>query len=741
MLQAFRMRQCRATAVAAAVAGALGLAAGPVASAQESGTAVDTSAWKCRTCPFQEDDLGAEIELGGGSVDDASAKFGDYTGLDDDGAFAVVQGRAGNVQSSGWFWDVEARDLGLDARSVAVEAGKSGRLELSAAYRKLPHTLFDTTSTPYASSGRDTISLPAGFVRAGATQQMANLGTSLRRRDIGTDRESISAAAEFVIDRRWSVFADFRHDERDGTWRQGAAFAFSSVELPRPVDYVTDRIALGIEYGSERFSARLAYEGSLFNDRARDLRFGNPYLGADEGRIALAPDNEAHMLDASFDWRLGTRTALSAVAALGRIEQNEAFVPFTTNAGIATGPLPRADLDGKVETTHLSLALSTGLGGIADVFEGLSLRADVSYDERDNKTPRSVWDYVVTDTLSGGPETNNPYGFKHLRIRVNGGWDLRHLFRFLPAGQRLHVSGGWRHDEIERTLQEVDKSKEDMGWGRVRYRPAAWLDLSLKAGAANRDVDPYVTPLAPDVRIGAPQNPLLRKYNMADREREFGEAQLSIMPVEALSLTGSATYATNDYVNSPVGLQLSRDVSSNFEASWTIGKTATLSAFYGWSEINARQRGSQSFGSPDWTVFNKDVLRTGGASLRLPLLAGKLDLDLDWFFANTRGSIETLDATGTSRMPALRSRMNGGQVAALYHWSPALALRAAVRYERLKSDDWQLDLVEPATVPTLLSLGADAWNYEVTMFVLSFRYRFGAATEERAGGGETEEDE
>lgn len=730
MLQSFAMRLRRAAAVGAALAGALGLAAHPAASAQQSGTGVDTAAWKCTTCPFEQDDVAAQLELGGGSVDDASAKFGDYTGLDREGAFAVVQGRAGNVYSSGWFWDVQARDLGLDARSVAVQAGKGGRLELSAGYRNLPHTLFDTTSTPYLTSGPDTITLPAGFVRAGVTQQMTNLGASLSRRDIGTDRESISAAAELAIDRNWSVFTDLRHDERDGTWRQGAAFAFSGVELPRPVDYVTDRITLGIEYGSERVSARLAYEGSLFNDWGRDLRFANPYLGADEGRLALAPDNEAHMLDASFDLRLGARTALAAVAAIGRITQDEAFVPFTVNPDIVTGPLPRADLDGKVDTTHLSLTLSTELGGIAEYFEGLNLRADVSYDERDNETPRSVWDYVVTDTLSGGPETNNPYGFKHLRVRVDGGWDLRRLLGFLPAGQRLHASGGWRHDEIERTLQEVDESTEDMGWGRVRYRPAGWFEVSVKAGAANRDVDPYVTPLAPDVRIGAPQNPLLRKYNMADREREFGEARVSVMPVEALSLTGSATYATNDYVNSPIGLQLSRDVSGNFEASWMIGKTATLSAFYAWSEIDARQRGSQSFGSPDWTVFNTDVLRTGGANLRLALLAGKLDLDLDGFFTDTRGDIEAQDATGTSQMPTLRSRMKGGQLAALYHLSPVLAFRAAVRYERLKSDDWQLDLVEPATIPTLLSLGADAWNHDVTMFVLSFQYRFGAAAEE-----------
>ncbi len=440
-------------------------------------------------------------------------------------------------------------------------------------------------------------------------------------------------------------------------------------------------------------------------------------------------------VDASFDWRLGARTAVSAAAAVGRVKQDESLVPYTVNPALNAGPLPRSDIDGKVDTTHLSLAFSTDLGGVVPVLNGLSLRADVSYDERDNKTPQSAWDYVVTDTLASGPETNTPYGFKHLRVRVSGAWDLRHLLTFLPSGQRLNLSGGWRHDEIKRTNQEVDKSEEDMAWGRLRYRPAGWLDVGVKIGAANRDVDPYVTPLAPEVRVGAPQNPLLRKYNMADREREFAEAQLSITPLESLSLTASTTYATNDYVNSPVGLQLSRDVGADLDLSWSIGETATLSGYYGWTEINARQRGSQSFGSPDTTLFNKDTLRNGGASLRLPRLGKKVDLDFDWFFSNTRGDIDILDVNGTSEMPRLRTRMKGGQVAALFHWSPALSLRAAVRYERLRSDDWQLDSVGPATVPAFLSMGADPWNHDITMFLLSIRYRFGAAAVDSAAEG------
>ena len=64
--------------------------------------------------------------------------------------------------------------------------------------------------------------------------------------------------------------------------------------------------------------------------------------------------------------------------------------------------------------------------------------------------------------------------------------------------------------------------------------------------------------------------------------------------------------------------------------------------------------------------------------------------------------------------------MSGGELTGEYRWSPALTLRTTLRYEHFDADDWQLDGVEPATVPTLLSLGADAYDYDVTLFELAF---------------------
>ena len=50
-----------------------------------------------------------------------------------------------------------------------------------------------------------------------------------------------------------------------------------------------------------------------------------------------------------------------------------------------------------------------------------------------------------------------------------------------------------------------------------------------------------------------------------------------------------------------------------------------------------------------------------------------------------------------------------------------------MRYEDYSSSDWALQGVEPATIPTVLTLGADPDDYNVYLATLSFRYSFGVA--------------
>jgi hypothetical protein len=68
----------------------------------------------------------------------------------------------------------------------------------------------------------------------------------------------------------------------------------------------------------------------------------------------------------------------------------------------------------------------------------------------------------------------------------------------------------------------------------------------------------------------------------------------------------------------------------------------------------------------------------------------------------------------------------------MYRASPALEIIGNLQYEHFDADDWALDGVEPDTLPSILSSGADAYDYDVNLVGLSFRYSFGRASAEDA---------
>ena len=61
---------------------------------------VDTSEWACEYCPF-DDGYRAKIRAGATSVSDDAARFGNFSGLDEEGAYGNVDGQ-GRYTSDGY---------------------------------------------------------------------------------------------------------------------------------------------------------------------------------------------------------------------------------------------------------------------------------------------------------------------------------------------------------------------------------------------------------------------------------------------------------------------------------------------------------------------------------------------------------------------------------------------------------------------------------------------------------------
>jgi len=664
---------------------------------------VDTTQWKCKFCALPQGWSG-DVELGAAFVSDDSFKFAEYTGLEKGGYVVAGADVRYNSPDSANRWDLYATNLGFPYRALDVDGGKQGAYRLRLHYGEIPHFISDSAATPFVGSGTDTLTLPAGWVRAPTTGGMTALAGSLKSVDIDSARKRIGVGLSIPV-RDWEYGVNVRHETREGTKRIAGSFLFSSAQMLAPVDYTTDDVEAVASYAGVSSQLKLAYQFSAFRDGNQALTWQNPYTaifaGADAGQLALPPDNQFHQLFASGAYQFSKSTRATANLAIGRMSQDEKFLASTLNSTIVAPSLPRSSLQGRVDTINADLKL------MSLVTEKLRIDAAYKFDDRDNKTPQDTFSWVSTDSVLAPPRTTLPYSF------------TRNLFK-LAADYRMplrdKISAGVDYDMYERTYQEATKTKEGTVWAKYLVRLQDGGDFSLKLTHASRDGGTYEPVPGPTT-----QNPLMRKYNMADRTREGMALRVTQLMGGATTVSFDFSYSADDYKNSTVGLTNSKDMNIGGDVSMPLSKLTTFHVFANYEEIDSKQVGASSFvNPPDWSASNEDVIGTAGIGIRQKALDGKLDLGADYTASRSRGKVAV---SGGAGFPDLTSTLGSFKLYGSYKVSNAMSVAATYWYERYRSQDWQLDGVTTSTISNVLSLGETSPDYGVNFISLSLRYR------------------
>ncbi|NNF15982.1 MAG: MtrB/PioB family decaheme-associated outer membrane protein [Gammaproteobacteria bacterium] len=675
---------------------------------------VDFSDWACEACPF-DSGYRATYSAGAGYVSDDSAKFGNDYGEDEQGAVALATGDGiYTTDNHRMVWALE--DLGLDSRSGQLEGGNPGTYGYYLEYRETPHYRFNTTSTIFRAAGSDQLTEPAGWTDSGLTSGFTALSGSLRPQNIATERQAVTLGGNYRSQSSPFKFtADYRHEERDGNRIIGGSYFTQAALLPVSMDYQTDDVDIGLSYTGDNGQIRLGYHAGWFRNNNWSVTWDNPFTApaaAARGRLAQEPDNQYQRVSASGSYRLERyNTVLALSTQLGKIDQHDSLLPYTTNPGLARA-LPRARLDGSVDTTHWSLSVVTRPVPRARV------RFNWTHDERDNQTPRDQWQRVIVDSFdSGALETNIPFSYERTKLNLRTTWDLIDNFK---------VAAGFERTETDRDFQEVAEQTEKDSWAQLQWRPRPLWQFRIKGGTAKREIDRYdlTTPVA------LAQNPLLRKYNLAYRFREYGSfnatADLPNMPI---TLSASVRVSNDNYTQSVLGLLSSDEVSYSADLDWRISDKTTLYLNGGWDDIEAEQTGSQSFARPDWRARHDDEFFTGSAGIAIRGLATDMDLFMDYTHTDGDSTITTVSATGAlSPFPDLQTNLDSFRLRLVYHKSDRLSASLQLRFEDFSSTDWALDQVGPATLPTVLTLGADPYNYNVYVVGVQFTYSLGATS-------------
>ena len=687
-----------------AALGALGAAAG--ASAQ-----VDTSQWKCTSCPYPKGTTGS-VDAGLGYVTDSSKKFGDYTGLDEKGAFLDLGGNVSYRGENGYFADLWGADLGLDSRRLYGQAGREGLYSLNVGYAEIPRHLTDGASTPFFGFGSSLLTLPPGFPAAD-TASMPLAGT-LQPVDIGFKYKRLDLGGTFIGERGWSANLSLRHDERDGTRPVSGSFLSTASQFVAPVNEKTDGAELTIAYATKQLQATVSYMFSSFRNDDTGVTWSNPFFpavpGATSGQLGLAPDNQFQQLRGTAAYDITPTIRISGEAAFGRMTQNDGFLAPTVNTILAptVPPLPANSLDGQIDTFTANIKMT------AAPIQGLRVTGSYDRDSRDNKTPVRSYPTVTTDMAVGTtPRNNTPFSFTLDRFKLIGDYSGG-----LPNNTRL--TGGAEYDMRERTYQEVVTTREMTLWGKFTVQPTEKLSGWLKYAYSWRDNSVYGT----SYWFGYPENPLLRKFYLADRQRNMLEGRLDYAISEKISLGVSADYADDDYSQSSVGLTSARSANVAIELASVFTERTQGRAYFQTQQVRSEQSGSEAFAAPDWTGRMKDKFDVFGVGVKHVAIPNKLDIGADVTVSRSRSDIAVDNILAAPAFPTARTKLETFKLYGTYNLKDNLSITGSYQFEHYDSQDWRLDGIAPATVSTLLALGAQPANYSLSVFRVAMRYRF-----------------
>jgi hypothetical protein len=220
----------------------------------------------------------------------------------------------------------------------------------------------------------------------------------------------------------------------------------------------------------------------------------------------------------------------------------------------------------------------------------LFLSAEYLIDRRDNQTPQNAYQQVTTDTFVGAYQTNLPYSFDRQDAKLTAGYRLPDL-KFSP---QIKLQAGADEESFDRTFAAVLRTHAGTVWGQVNSSFASSFDISVKYSDARRELDDYL----PVTGISAPENPLLRQFDLANRTRQQWLATLAYAPNPKFGIDFTLQQNNDRYGNSPIGLTGDSDHSGTLDANWKPTDKITLDAYATRELIESEQAGSQSFFRP-----------------------------------------------------------------------------------------------------------------------------------------------
>ena len=709
----------------------------------------------------EEMKINAEATLIGQYVDvqGEKAKFNEYRDL-----HTGVTGDAGfQYEREKYFLDFSARDVGRKDQSYDLLGGRWGSFRYDFKYDELPHNFTTNAKTFYSGFGganlRYTPQPPSTFLPNTNFTTWNSFDYSVERKNYG---------GGFKLDAIKPLFfgVSVAREERRGVYPLGTAGTSPggiSIELPTPVNFLTDTLRLEAGYLKDPLSLALRYTYGQFKNDNAQVNFINPATAntaATTDTFTLYPDNDYYKFDFKGAVKLPWKSKFNADVSYARNESSRNLLNSYVSDSPATGAgasnigiqgrtgilLDNTIFNGRLDIQNYNFVFTT------NPLYFLDAKVFYKYYQTNNKSNP----ITTTDSTQAAPPagvgtvfSNEERLFDYLTYRYGGqlGFKLPWSFYLNADYTRVHTSR--KREDIP--TNDDDIYNTELRWSGVDFMVARAGYEYLHRHADFKGAEPI------DATDIANLEPYIRRFDVAGKIQNTAKANLDLFPVEDLSITLGYKWRETRYPDTVLGLQTWRGSEYHVDGDYLLLKRVKLFGYfdYEYAKLDQFQRtlpastaGVFNPANPptttafNWTVAETDYNWGYGAGAEVFAVLNKLIFRFQYSYVKSKGFADYTYLR--TFVPADLGRNNDNidinnldnyslryfLTRVTYNPVKSFSFSAGWVYEKYDYDDAQMNgykyLATSSTGTTLSYLSGAYANpsYKANVFFLSASYLF-----------------
>jgi hypothetical protein len=322
----------------------------------------------------------------------------------------------------------------------------------------------------------------------------------------------------------------------------------------------------------------------------------NSARGPNSGRLGFAPDNTVLRGSLGLGLRLPRAAMFAATLGVSEGRQDDAFLPYTINPLIpqsSLDSLPARSLDGKLRTLTQDYRLT---GQPLERVRGVLRFHDENVT---SDTPVHAFTGFSPTDVSFSVNRRENHAFESSRSTLGADVTMD-----LVSWADLSLLAEYRRRT--RAEREVEADKETVVGGRLWMEPLEALAFMGSFQHGDRKEDAF----DPAVMTAAGEQVNLRRYDVANRKQDIGQATLEYSIGSRIETAVDYAYTRSRYDDATFGLQRAEEHLVIADATFKATKHLELTGGYGFNQLDTRQAsqqsGSGSTPATDWWANLRD---------------------------------------------------------------------------------------------------------------------------------------